>query len=66
MNLKNENIEYRTQKHEMLVDGTSDEKPDVEEILDHAMGRGFNVTEIEIFMDEMQGFWRFSGKLTML
>jgi len=59
-------IEYRTQQHEMIVEGTCDDKPTLPEIMEHGAKNGFFVSDIEMWFDSMQGFWRFNGNLLRL
>lgn len=53
-------FEIRDQPHEMWVEGTSDDRPNTDDILAEVEKRGFLSGKLEIFHDDMQGFWRFS------
>lgn len=61
--MEDENVEYRTQAHLMDLDGTSDDEPTELEIKAHALSRGFDATDVNIFFDNMMKFWRFSAKI---
>ena len=66
MKIEDNCVEYRSQQHEMLVEGTSDFKPTENEIMEHGAKKGFFVTDIEIWFDSMQGFWRWNGNIIRL
>lgn len=66
MKIEDNSVEYRSQQHEMLVEGTSDFKPNENEIMEHGAKNGFFVTDIEIWFDSMQGFWRWNGNIIRL
>jgi hypothetical protein len=55
--------EYRDRYFEMWLEGTSDEKPFESDIIEHAKDKGFYLTNIEIWFDYFQSFWRFSANL---
>jgi len=51
--LKKENVELRTQQHLMYIEGTADEKPTASEIKEYANERGYEVSDIDIFWDNL-------------
>lgn len=55
--------EYRKRDWEMWLEGTSDSEPNKEEIIKHAKSNNYQLNNIEIWLDNMQGFWRFSADL---
>ena len=55
--------EYRDRDWEMWLEGTSYNEPNKEEIIKHAKSKGYKLNGIEIWFDNMQGFWRFSADL---
>ena len=57
-------FEYKLRSWEMHVEGTSDNEPNKDDIIKHAKGKGFDLENIEIWFDKMQGFWRFVADLT--
>lgn len=59
-------FEYRTQAHEMWLEGTSDDEPDLSAIHEHAKCRGFALADLQVWKDSMQGFWRFGADLRAL
>lgn len=63
INEKNFYIEYRTQPHEMFLEGSSDEKPSEIEITNDARKHGFDVDNININFDKFQQMWRFTADL---
>jgi hypothetical protein len=56
-------FEYRTNKWEMWLEGTSDKKPIKDDIKKHANSNGYKVENINISFDHMQKFWRFNADL---
>ena len=64
--LNDNEVEYRSQKHEMWVEGTADEKPTHDAIINHAKSKGYSVINIGIWHDDLQGFWRFNGDIKPL
>jgi len=63
LKLDNMEYEYRIRDWEMWLEGTSDNEPNKEEIIIHAKSKGYKLNDIEIWFDNMQGFWRFSADL---
>lgn len=64
--LLRKNTEIRSQIHLMDAEGTSDSKPiklDVKELIKQ---EGWIASNIEIFYDNMQGFWRWNCKIKKL
>tara|TARA_R110000822_G_scaffold308594_1_gene436743 strand:- start:52 stop:237 length:186 start_codon:yes stop_codon:yes gene_type:complete len=55
--------EYRVREWEMWLEGTSDSKPNKDDIIKHAKGKGYKLDYIKIWFDYMQSFWRFSADL---
>ncbi|NQY43937.1 MAG: hypothetical protein HRT87_11410 [Legionellales bacterium] len=55
--------EYRDRDWEMWLEGTADNEPNKKEMIEHAKGKGYKLNDIEIWFDNMQGFWRFSADL---
>ncbi len=55
--------EYRNKSWEMWLEGTSDKKPTESEIIKHAKELRYLLSNIEIWKDELQGFWRFRADL---
>lgn len=61
-----ENTEICDQAHQMFAEGTSDIEPkeiDIQKMLAEEL---LAVDEIEIFFDNLQGFWRWSCKIAHL
>ena len=56
-------LEIRDQEHLMDFEGSSDEKPTENEIIAIVFKRGYVAENIDIFYDNMQGFYRFRGEL---
>ena len=56
-------IDYRDRDWEMWVEGTSDIKPEKNEIIKQAKNKGYRLSDIDIWFDNMQGFWRFTANL---
>ena len=61
--MKNEYYEYRDRDWEMWLEGSSDDKPNESEIIEHAKSKGFELKNIEIWFDNLQKFWRFNADL---
>jgi len=59
-------LEIESQKHKMFAEGTKDTKPTHVEIAGAINKRGFLVYNLEVFHDDMMGFWRFIGKIKKL
>lgn len=60
MTVTRENTEIRDQVHEMWAEGTGDIEPvttDIETLLNN---EGYQASNIEIWYDDMQGFWRWN------
>tara|TARA_R110000744_G_scaffold329836_1_gene435398 strand:+ start:937 stop:1125 length:189 start_codon:yes stop_codon:yes gene_type:complete len=55
--------EYRIQEWEMWLEVTSDNKPCKEEIIKDAKIKGFELNNLDMWFDNMQGFWRFRADL---
>ena len=55
--------EYRDRGWEMWLEGSSDEKPKKNEIINHAKNKGYMLKNIQIWFDNMQGFWRFQADI---
>ena len=58
--------EYRTRSWEMWLEGTADNKPSEDTIISHAKAKGYSLSDISIWFDQLQGFWRFSADLKKL
>ena len=56
-------IEIRDQSHLMDASGTQDEKPSEAEIANALLKRGWLASDIEIFYDDLMGFWRWSSDI---
>ena len=56
-------FEYRTQLHEMWLEGTSDEKPNEEVVITDAALRGYDIVNFDAWFDTMQFIWRFHADL---
>lgn len=59
-------FEYRTQAHLMSVEGSCDEKPTEQEIIFHAINRGYAVSNIEIWWDLCRHWWAFVADIKPL
>lgn len=46
--------------HKMWAEGTSYDKPLKHDVNQMLNGMGFNYKNLNIFFDELQGFWRWS------
>jgi len=59
-------LEIRDQKHEMFAEGSADKKPTTHMILERIKERGFMASNIDIFYDKLQRFWRFTAKISIV
>lgn len=60
MILKRENTEINTTyPNDYHAEGTSDEKPEEFDVLMHVLDCGYATSNIEIWFDNFQGFWRW-------
>lgn len=58
-----ENTEIRTHAHLMDAEGTADTKPMKSEIEFLLSKEDYNAKDIEIWFDNMQGFWRWNCEI---
>jgi len=63
MELDRNNTEVRSQKHLMDAEGTSDKKPTALAVQILLSKEGWCCSEIDIWFDTMQGFWRWSCEI---
>lgn len=63
-NLKRENIELINDGEYGLYEGTCDNKPTLDEIINFMKSENIIVDEPVIFFDEFQGFYRFRGSIS--
>lgn len=66
MKLKIEEAEFRTQKHEMWLEGTSDFEPTISDVQYLSTLKGYSVSGVEIWYDKMQYVWRYRADLKHL
>jgi len=66
MIIEAKNSEIRDQAHLMDAEGTSDEQPSINEIESFLAQKGWQPNDIDIWFDNMQGFWRWNCKIEML
>jgi hypothetical protein len=52
--------EFRTQKHLMDAEGTTDTEPSKEEVFNYVKSRGYYADAIDVWYDTMQHIWRWS------
>ena len=64
MKLLRENTEIRDKKFLMDADGTSENEPSELDIIKHLEYEGWLCDEIDIWYDNMMGFWRWNCKIT--
>ena len=50
----------------MDIDGTSDDEPFACDIVDIVESNGFTLENLDIWFDQLQGFWRFNGDIKEL
>ena len=58
--MNREEVEIRTQAHQMDAEGAHDEKPNSEEIKTLIESEGFRYRNLEIWFDDLQKLWRWS------
>lgn len=58
--IESANVEIRNQPHLMAAEGTDDKKPVGKEIVEYLLKRGYISNNIDIWFDNMQGFWRWN------
>lgn len=61
--LKKENTEIRNQPHIMSAEGTCDIEPSKLEVCEYLQTLGWEATKVDVFHDNMQGFWRWSADI---
>ena len=64
--IKKMEYEYRDRDWEMWIEGSSNEKPNKSEIIEHVKSKGFELKNIEIWFDNLQKFWRFNADLVRI
>jgi hypothetical protein len=52
--------EFRTQKHLMDAEGTTDTEPSKEAVFNYVKSRGYYADAIDVWYDTMQHIWRWS------
>ncbi len=57
------NTEIETAAHKMWAEGTCDNQPTEQEVIDFMDGQMWQVGNVSIFHDDMQGFWRWNCDL---
>lgn len=55
--------EFRDSDYEMLLEGTSYDKPNESEIKEHCLRKGYELQNLETWFDNLQKFWRFDANL---
>lgn len=60
MTLERKNTEIFDQAHQMWAEGTSDDKPEINDIKILLKSENWNIYNIDIWYDTMQGFWRWN------
>ncbi len=60
MTVERKNTEIRSHQHLMDAEGTSDIKPKAEDIKALLLSENWESSNIEIWFDNMQGFWRWN------
>ena len=66
MNIQDENVTYRTQPHEMCIEGMTDKEPTINEIDKYCVKNNYSVDNIRIWFDHMQQIWRFNGDIKQI
>ncbi len=56
-------IEFRARSWEMWLEGTSDNKPSENDIVDYALKHRYKIKGLEVWFDNMQKFWRFNADI---
>jgi hypothetical protein len=59
MTVSRKDTEIFSQAHEMYAEGTSDTEPTKDEITELLSEESWEAYDIEIFYDNLQGFWRW-------
>ena len=60
MTIERKNTEIRDKKHLMDAEGTSDIEPKAEDIKSLLRLENWECSNIDIWFDNMQGFWRWN------
>lgn len=60
MTVERKNTEIRDQQHLMDAEGTSDVEPKSEDIKMLLLSENWECSNIDIWFDNMQGFWRWN------
>lgn len=58
--VKREWTEIESQAHKMWAEGTSDEEPTKDEIIELLKKENWLAKDIDVWMDTMMGFWRWT------
>ena len=58
--------EFSDSEHEMLLEGSSYDKPRDSEIIEHCLRKGYELQNLEIWFDNLQKFWRFDANLVRI
>ena len=66
MTIDRDHTEIRDQAHLMDAEGTSDVKPKDVDIQTLLGAENWCADEIDIFFDDMQGFWRWSCNISRM
>lgn len=64
MTVTREETEIRDQAHEMWAEGTSGLMPDIVDIESLLLGLGWKASNVEVWYDNMQGFYRWNCSIT--
>jgi len=56
-------LEIRDQKHLMVAEGSADEKPTEHKIMEAISAEGFEASNISMFYDTLQRFWRYTADI---
>jgi hypothetical protein len=63
MTVERKNTEILDQAHQMWAEGTSDVEPKANDIEKLLKDENWNIYDVDIWLDNMQGFWRWSCKI---
>ncbi len=64
-NIEDNCVEYLTQPHQMWCEGTTENEPTINDIVNHANEKGYIITDIDISFDSLQKIWRYNGNIKL-
>ena len=66
MAIYRQDVELKTQAHQMQAEGLQDDEPAVLEIIDFLHNEGFNASNIDISFDNVMQMWTWLADLEKL